>query len=118
MSPAHGYDPDTLKDQWLELAEVSFADIYPSGDHTTETIPTDVFWGHVLELRNARGDRPYKDIAFCVLTLMTLPLSNAFVERVFSVMSIVKSQLRNKMSTKMLSAILFPRLHLQVRFLF
>ncbi|KAK3932367.1 Zinc finger MYM-type protein 1 [Frankliniella fusca] len=113
LSVAHGYDLDTLKDQWLELAEVSFMDIYPSGDHTTETIPTDVFWCHVLELRNARGDRPFKDIAFCVLTLMTLPLSNAFVERVFSVMSIVKSKLRNKVSTKMLSAILFLRLHLQ-----
>lgn len=111
---AHGFDSEKLKDQWNALAEVNFDDIYPEGDKTIDTVGADVFWGHILELRNAIGEKPFEELAFCVLALMSLPLSNAFVERVFSVMAIVKSKLRNKISTRMLSAILFLRLHLQV----
>jgi multisubunit Na+/H+ antiporter MnhG subunit len=38
---------------------------------------------------------PFREIAFFVLTLLTMPTSNAVVERAFSVMNAVKTKVRN-----------------------
>jgi len=39
----------------------------------------------------------YRDLAKFVFALLSLPLSNAEVERIFSMLAIVKSKLRNRM---------------------
>ena len=49
------------------------------------------------------------------LMALSLPISNAVVERVFSVMNCVKSKLRNRMGMKMLNSILYARLFPKIR---
>jgi hypothetical protein len=45
------------------------------------------------------------------LKFLSIPFSNAVVERVFSVMNLVKSKIRNKMNIDMLYSILRTRIH-------
>ncbi|KAK3916154.1 Zinc finger MYM-type protein 1 [Frankliniella fusca] len=107
----HSFDRDDLEDQWERLGKEKFEEICPGEDMTT--IDTVQFWSLCLDLKNGAGDCPYEKIAFCALSLLSLPLSNALVERVFSIMNIVKNKIRNKMSVSMLNAILFLRLWLK-----
>ena len=72
------------------------------------------FWAAVRKLTDARGDLCYKELADFALRAFSLPVSNAVVERVFSVMGIVKDKLRNRMSFLLLVAILRFRIHLKV----
>nr|CAI5841355.1 unnamed protein product [Callosobruchus analis] len=63
-----------------------------------------LFWSEVLNYRNG-DDQPFKDLAEFCLELLILPHSNAEVERLFSVMNIIKSKLRNKLQLPMFSAL-------------
>ncbi|KAK3909733.1 Zinc finger protein 862 [Frankliniella fusca] len=109
----HGFDRDTLETQWTELGVTKIEDICPDASETLGTIDTVKFWKLCYEVKNGAGQQPLKELATCALTLLSLPLSNAVVERVFSIMNIVKSKLRNRMSISVLNAILFLRLYLK-----
>lgn len=78
-------------------------------------IPTDpvVFWTHVLNYENAVGEKCYQELATIALNSYCIPLSTAFVERVFSHVTNVKTKARNKLSTSSLDSILRVRTHLQ-----
>ena len=52
------------------------------------------------------------DIAQAALSVLSLPISNPFVERVFSVMNLVKYKIRNRMHLKMLNSTVTIRLRL------
>lgn len=45
--------------------------------------------------KNAGGKFIFKEVADFVLKLLLLPLSNAVVERVFSILNLVKTKIRN-----------------------
>nr|CAI5853418.1 unnamed protein product [Callosobruchus analis] len=64
-----------------------------------------LFWSEVLNYTNG-DDHPFKDLAEFCLELLILPHSNAEVERLVSVMNIIKSKLRNKLQLPMFTAIL------------
>lgn len=51
----------------------------------------------VNEYRDAAGENPFKKLSDFVLKLLSLPFSNADVERVFSTMNFVKNKTRNRM---------------------
>ncbi|CAN8007314.1 unnamed protein product [Ixodes pacificus] len=70
---------------------------------------TVAFWDEVKKYRDASNTNPFLDLADFALATLVLPWSNAEVERVFSQMNIVKSKLRNRMSTEMMTAILTVR---------
>ncbi|KAG7155691.1 putative hAT family C-terminal dimerization region-containing protein 13, partial [Homarus americanus] len=72
----------------------------------TETSNTLKLWSEVANYRDATGENPYHDLAEIALTALSLPHSNADVERTFSNMNFVKSKLRNKMKLSTLKAIL------------
>lgn len=57
------------------------------------------------------GNFIFKELSFLVLTYLSLPLSNTFVERVFSIMNLVKSKIRNKMRFELLDTTLRIRLY-------
>lgn len=48
---------------------------------------TVAFWCEVYNFTDACNDYPYKDLAKLAISCLTLPISNASVERVFSVMN-------------------------------
>ncbi|KAK3931229.1 Protein FAM200B [Frankliniella fusca] len=106
-------DGETIESQWAALGELRLVDIMPEVEDLS-TINVEDFWGRVWQLKDAEGEQPYRKLAEYVLTLLSLPLSNAVVERIFSIMGVVKTKLRNRMSLKMLAAILLVRAHLGV----
>lgn len=57
-------------------------------------------------MTTASGDQRFNHISKLATSLLSLPFSNASVERSFSIMNIVKNKLRNQMSVKTAEAIL------------
>lgn len=82
--------------QWRKLHYVLWK-------NNTDTI---ALWTEIASYRDATGENPFSDLAALALTVLTLPHSNADVERIFSHMNIVKSKLRNRLCIKSLNAIL------------
>lgn len=67
------------------------------------------FWSEVLKYEDSGGNNPFMSLAKFAIMMLSLPWSNAEVERVFSQVNIVKSKLRNRMNTDTLNAILYIR---------
>lgn len=55
---------------------------------------------------NARGEPRFKHISSLAVSLLSLPFSNASVERAFSIANVVKDKFRNRMAIETLDAIL------------
>lgn len=68
------------------------------------------FWPAVYGFQDAGGSFVFRDVALYALRLLSLPSSNAVVERVFSVMNSVKTKARNRMSFDLLDSILRIRI--------
>lgn len=88
-----------IDNQWGDITLVKWKEV-------RQTIP---FWSEVCKYRDASDCNPYQKRAEFALSVLVLPHSNAEVERVFSQLNIVKTKLRNRMTTKMVNAILTIR---------
>lgn len=64
------------------------------------------FWAVVLNYKNLADIPVFYELASFVLKILSLPMSNASAERIFSLMNITKSKIRNRMSLKMLNSLL------------
>lgn len=73
------------------------------------------FWSNVRLHKDNGGSQPFEKLAKFALKIVSLPFSNAVVERVFSVMNATKTKPRNKMNFTMLDAILRIRMHFYTR---
>lgn len=75
------------------------------------TIPEDTikFWRKVVTIKNAAGELMFENISRFAFVLLSLPSSNASVERSFSLMNVIKSKLRNRMMLKLLNSIMLVR---------
>ncbi|KAK4324650.1 hypothetical protein Pmani_004732 [Petrolisthes manimaculis] len=79
---------------------------YMSWNQTSNTLD---LWAEIASYRDASGENTFCDLSDLALTILSLPHSNANVERVFSHMNIVKSKLRTRLNLKSLNAILTIR---------
>ncbi|XP_022160034.1 uncharacterized protein LOC111026289 [Myzus persicae] len=102
---------EVLETQWRNLTCLRYADICNSSTPIDEK-STQEFWIDILNIRDNGDEKKFEDLALFVLQILSLPLSNAIVERVFSVMNCVKCKSRNRMQVDMLQAILRIRLNL------
>ena len=93
-----------LELQWSKLHLLSWKN--------TSDAQTEQFWSEVLFYTDAAGDCPLEDIAKFALTVLSLPFSNAAVERSFSQMALIKTKLRNRMQQPLLEAILHVRAYM------
>ncbi|KAE8738355.1 hypothetical protein FOCC_FOCC016169 [Frankliniella occidentalis] len=107
-------DMEAMEAQWYKLGNMKIEDICPGVDDI-DTLDIMTFWTHVYDLKTGIGKQVFPDLARFVLAALSLPLSNAVVERLFSVLGIVKCKLRNKLSTEMLDALLRIRTHFHAR---
>lgn len=75
------------------------------------TVSEDVseFWRTVAKITNSAGEPLFPNLSRMALALLCLPVSNAAVERVFSLVSVTKTDHRNKMATVTLEMILHVR---------
>ena len=121
-----------LEEQWRQVAEVAWAE---AGQfRTLGEVPTDpvLFWSGVLGY--SAGDHPdsveddrtaeaadqskekiFLKLATFVLGRFTIAHSTAAVERTFSIVSCVKSKVRNRMLVETLEAVLRVRTYLSNR---
>ncbi|XP_037811430.1 uncharacterized protein LOC119603466 [Lucilia sericata] len=83
---------------------------YIKWKNTNNTIS---FWTEVYKYRDAGGNKKFNEISEFVLKLLSLPWSNAEVERVFSQINLVKTYLRNKMHLSTVTSILSIRFGLK-----
>ncbi|XP_015121235.1 uncharacterized protein LOC107044020 [Diachasma alloeum] len=104
-------DRDGVESQLRKLQTKRLADI--SLDFSDAVSPEE-FWIGVRRLKNKNGERTFNDVANFALRALTLPTSNADIERIFSVMTIVKNKLKNRMLLPMLVAIIRIKVHLRV----
>lgn len=111
-----GVDLEALESQWVTLGTLSTAEILDDVDaHTQlEDIDTVKFWATVLKLKDAGGEQAFRELALFALKCMSLPISNAVVERIFSVLSCIKCRRRNRLQLSMLEALIRLRVHLKV----
>lgn len=96
------YSPSAIgciESQWNKLSLVKWA----------QENDTALFWAEVLNCKDAGGNNRFSDLAEFATRMLTMPFSNAEVERIFSQMNIVKSKLRNRMQCDMVNAIVFIR---------
>ncbi|XP_047543248.1 uncharacterized protein LOC125075583 [Vanessa atalanta] len=95
---------DKILNQWHNICFVQWK-------NTNDVIK---FWLEVDEHRNAAGINVFGELVDLAISALTLPHSNAGIERIFSVMNIVKNKLRNRMAGPLLNAIIFIRNRLKV----
>ncbi|KAK3918791.1 Zinc finger MYM-type protein 1, partial [Frankliniella fusca] len=112
IAEGEGFDLSKLESQWELLGTLTFPDICDGQD--PEKIDIVRFWSCVLDVKNAGGEHTFKELALFVLKALTLPISNAVVERVFSVLSCLKCRRRNRLQLAMLEALIRVRVHLKV----
>lgn len=64
---------------------------------------------------NACGEYQFNLLPNFALKMILLPICNAVVERVFSIMNATKTKVRNRMSQHMLIALIRIKIHYQVK---
>ncbi len=64
--------------------------------------------------KNTARNFGFRTLAKLVLNKLCLPISNVFVERVFSQAALAKTKIRNKMGEKLLKSILMIMSHLML----
>ena len=74
-----------------------------------EELVTVDFWAFLLNFENSNGDKVYSGLAKHVLRLLSIPLSNATVERFFSLLTATKTKVRNRLSLEVLNSLLILR---------
>lgn len=72
------------------------------------------FWVAVSLAKNAENAPRFGQISKLALSLLSLPFSNATVERLFSLMNVVHSKLRNRMHVRSVEAVLQIRYGLKL----
>ncbi|KAL1448682.1 hypothetical protein WDU94_000558 [Cyamophila willieti] len=94
---------DKLLDQWRVLPLLKWNSVDD----------VDAFWFEVSNYKNAGGEFSFHEIGNLALCFLSLPISNATVERAFSHVSLVKNKLRNQMVTKTVDHIIRVKYFLQ-----
>lgn len=91
-----------IENQYDIIKNVQWKDLYGSDvlDNSYK------FWETVKNHKDAVGRLVFTELANFVVTLLSLPSSNATVERIFSIMNIVKNKMRNRMSLPLLNSII------------
>lgn len=95
-------DVDSTVSEWDALHRIEW-------QHSEDP---ELFWIEVAENKNALGENRFSHIAKLALALLSLPFSNAAVERAFSLTNLIKDKLRNRLAISNADAIMRLRFHL------
>lgn len=91
-------DMDDFENEWTSLS----LEKWPQSCRNNTTS----FWANVYEKKNFAGEQVYPNVSSLALALLSLPFSNASVERIFSKMNIVHSKVRNRFHIRSVEAVL------------
>lgn len=90
---------EKITQQWNNINFIKWRNI----ENTTD------FWVEVQSYKDAGNENPFRELCSLAFTVLSLPHSNAEIERVFSAMNLIKSKLRNRMGLATLNSILMIR---------
>ena len=76
-------DPQKLDSEWREF---SFTDFPP---YDPKKIHMDCYWGDVAALTDGCGEMKFPTLGYFVKSLLSLPHSNADVERIFCQVTLI-----------------------------
>jgi hypothetical protein len=109
-----GKDRYPVENQWRKIVPIDWKTEFVSNNFVA---PNNVlqFWPVVHNYIDGSGQQIFKELSSVVLKMLSLPISKAVVERVFSVMNNVKPKVRNKMKLTTLNAIIITRIYLYSR---
>lgn len=94
---------DIIENKWRMLHLINW----------NATKDTKQFWYEVYNFKDASNENPFKPLASFAVMLLTLPISNAEVERLFSQLNLIKTKIRNKLSVTTTNSILRIRYSLK-----
>lgn len=80
---ANHVDKDILESQWRKLVTLSIHDVFPGRNVVDITLQE--CWVQISKQRTASGEKMFSELSDFAFRILTLPISNAVVERVFSV---------------------------------
>jgi len=66
------------------------------------TKDTKQFWYEVYNFKDASNENLFKSLASFAVMLLTLPIRNTEVERLFSQLNLIKIKIRNKLNVTIL----------------
>ncbi len=89
---------DVCNDEWRSLT-------FHEDALSTSSNPTE-FWCSVLKLKTSDGTPVFPNLAELMVNLLVLPHSSAAVERIFSQVKLIKTDLRNRLDTESINALL------------
>ncbi len=92
--------------EWRELQFYDPSDL-PSTSGTRKDVVS--FWGGVGQITNTSGESRFPTISKLTKSLLSLPHSNAEVERVFSQVVLLKTKVRNKLKSSTLDSLLMTK---------
>lgn len=98
-----------LEQEWLTL-EYNFSE---SQKVDMRKLDIEKFWSKICNLKNFNDDIVFPNFARLVPILMSLPHANADAERIFSIVTDVRTKKRNKLSHEVLNSICILRSYLQ-----
>ena len=94
----------------LTITKCSISDV--TAVARLERINSLTFWSKVIN-HELCGEKPFVSISNYALAVHSLPVSNSYVERIFSIISFFKDKYSNRMGLPMLNALLIIKTHLQ-----
>lgn len=104
---------DAIESQWRQLGSFKYNELIT--DTPINDISMVKFWIHLSQITTASGDHKFDELCQFALKIISLPISNAVVERVFSIMNVTKTKIRNRMGQQMLVALIRIKIHNQVK---
>lgn len=96
-----------VEKEWINILNIKW--------QLSENMTSEQFWIAVYEHKNAAGELAFENIAKLALSVLSLPLSNATVERIFSHMNVIKSKIRNRINLNLLDSIIRIRNYFHVK---
>lgn len=73
------------------------------------------FWIEVYNYKDSLNENPFKMLADLAIKVLCLPYSNAEIERVFSLLNVYKSKIRNKLGLNSVNSLLHVRYGLKAK---
>ena len=95
-----------LDDEWRELQFIDRSDLPEYSGHRVDV---GTFWGSVGNIRDGSGGLRFPTVGKLTKSLLSIPHSNADVERIFSHVNLIKVKQRNQLKTSTLDALLMVK---------
>ena len=96
--------------EWREIQFMDPSELPSSSEHRTDVV---AFWGTISQMTDTSGEYRFPIVSRLMTSLLSLPHSNAEVERIFSQVAITKTKLRNSLKSSTLDSILVTKQSLQ-----